>query len=596
VGVTIPLMAVQHLYAITSPVPELAGETREIVQPILRHQDRSMYFRQHADAYGIGSYQHEPMLVAPPTLGKTAMQPFTADHFAATWQATTELLPPLAQTDLTTRFNGMFAFTSDAMPILGPVSGLDGFWLAVGVWVTHGGGVGRAVAEWLVNGAPNTDLREADVNRFHTHVSAQKYIELRCAQQYREVYDIIHPMQQLENPRDLRLSPFQARFVAQQAICFESAGWERPQWFGANAALLEQYDVPNRTDWAARHWSPIQGVEHLATRERAGLFDLTAFTKLTIKGPGALAYLNYLAANQVDRPIGQVVYTALLNHNGGIKADLTITRLAEDEFLVLTGGGMGMLDQAWLRHHAPTDGSVTVIDHSAGYCGLGLWGPKARDLLQSVCQNDLSNQAFPYFTAQQLIIETVPVLALRLSYVGELGWELYTGPEYGLRLWDILWAAGQSYGLIAAGGGAFDSLRLEKGYRLWGNDIHTEYNPYQAGLGWAVKLDKGDFLGREALLSVQQTRISRRLCCLTLDDPQAVVLGKEPILDGERVLGYVTSANMGYTIGRYIVYGYLPMDYAEPGRQVEVEYFGRRYRATVAQEPLFDPQGERLKG
>jgi glycine cleavage system T protein len=594
-GVSIPLMAVQHQYAITAPLPELAGETREIVHPILRHQDKSMYFRQHADAYGVGSYQHEPLLVEPATLDKTAIKPFTADHFGPAWASAVELLPPLDKADLTTQFNGMFAFTPDGMPLLGEAAAVKGFWAAVGVWVTHAGGVGKAIAEWLNDGVPGMDLREADINRFHPHVASRTYIHLRCAQQYREVYDIIHPLQQMENPRNLRLTPFHPRLQEQQGVFFESAGWERPQWFERNKALLDRYEVPARAGWEARYWSPIQGAEHLATRERVAMYDLTPFTKIEVKGPRALGFLNYLAANQIDQPVGKVIYTSLLDQNGGIKCDLTITRLGTDRFMIVTGGGTGMQDLAWIHRHAPTNGSVQIMDVTSKYGTLGLWGPKAREVLQSVCQEDVSNDAFPYYTAQFVTIGAIPALALRVSYVGESGWEIYTTTEYGLRLWDILWEAGQAHGMIAAGGGAFDSLRLEKGYRLWGNDIHTDYHPYEAGLGWAVKLSKGDFIGREALLRLKEAGLSRQLCCLTLNDPAAVVMGKEPILAADRTLGYVTSANFGYSAGKFIVYGYLPLDYAKEGTQVEVEYFGQRYAATVTAEPVYDPKHEKLK-
>jgi glycine cleavage system aminomethyltransferase T len=261
----------------------------------------------------------------------------------------------------------------------------------------------------------------------------------------------------------------------------------------------------------------------------------------------------------------------------------------------LTGGTTGPLDLAWLRHHAPQDGSVQITDVTSHYCAMGLWGPKAREVLQSICENDVSNEAFPYFTARNIMIDTVPAFALRVSYVGELGWEIYTRTEYGLRLWDALWEAGQKHNIIAGGFGAFDSLRLEKGYRSWGADIHTEYNPYEAGLSWAVQLNKGEFLGRAALLKAKEAGVSRKLCCMTLNDTGAMALGKEPILAGNRTLGYVTSANYGYSIGKHIVYGYLPVEYTLEGTQVEVDYFGTRYKATVTNEPLYDAKGEKLK-
>jgi dimethylglycine oxidase len=594
VGVSLPMMACAHQYAITEPLPELAGEMRWVATPAVRHQDRSMYFRQWEDAYCTGSYRHEPRLVSPNFIGQDAYHTFRDADFKVAIQDANQLYPALRGRKYLKKVNGMFVFSTDGFPIIGPTQ-VPGFWTAIGIWVTHSGGAGKLIAEWMTTGATEWDSRELDVSRFHDHQKTRTYIELRSAQNYREVYDIIHPWQQMENPRNLRLVPYHARLQEQKAVFFEGAGWERPQWFEANAGLVEEYEILGRSGWAARFWSPIQGAEHQATRDRVALYDLTAFTKIEVSGPGALAYLNGLAANQIDQPPGRVVYTSLLNARGGIKADLTITRLGPDRFLVLTGGGMGMLDLAWLRSHVPGDGSLHITDLSSNYCALGLWGPKARDVLQQLADEDVSNEAFPYFTARHITIGTVPILALRVSYVGELGWELYTRTEFGLKLWDTLWAAGQPHGLIAAGGGAFDSLRLEKGYRLWGNDIHTDYNPFEAGLSWTVKLDKGDFLGREALLRIKAAGIRRKLCCMTLDDPSAVVVGKEPIFAGDRVLGYVTSANTGHTIDRCILYGYLPLEYATVGTSVAIQYFDGRYPATVVNEPLYDPQGEKLR-
>jgi glycine cleavage system aminomethyltransferase T len=313
-----------------------------------------------------------------------------------------------------------------------------------------------------------------------------------------------------------------------------------------------------------------------------------------VAGPGALDFLQRLCANQIDRPPGSIAYTAMLDDGGGIRCDLTVTRLDAERFLVLTGGATGPRDLAWMRRHRPADGSVRIDDVTSGRCCVGVWGPLARELVQRVSDDDLSNAACPYFTARSVTIGWVPALALRLSYVGELGWEIYAPTEYGRQLWDTLWAAGQSLGAVAAGGGAFDSLRLEKGYRLWGQDIHSEYNPYEAGLGFAVALGKGDFVGRSALERVKAGP-RRRLSCLTFDDPAVVVMGKEPILDGARVLGYVTSANYGYSVGQSIAYGYLPIEHAAPGVKVEVQFFGQRHGATVAREPLYDPGNQRLR-
>ena len=597
VAVPLPLLAAQHLHSLTSVLPELAGETREIVHPMLRHQDFSMYFRQFRDRYGVGSYRHEPLMVDPRDLGKTAMLPFTPEHYEVAWQAGCELMPTLKNAELVDSFNGMFAFTVDGYPIMGEASHLKGFWSAVGVWIAHAGGVGRAIAEWMTEGEPSTDLREADINRFHAHQTTRAYIQTRCAANYREVYDIIHPLRQSEDPRDLRLSPFHARLVEQQGIFFANAGWEAPQWYEANASLLKHYEdrIPKRSGWAGQNWSPIQGAEHLALRDRVGLVNMATLATVEVSGAGAVSFLDHLCANRVDRPIGQVVYTSLLTPRGRIKCDLTLVRRAEDRFWIFTGGGFLPHDLAWLRHNAPTDGSVHLVDLSSGLAGFGLCGPHARQVLQEIVEEDVSNEAFPYYTAQTLTIGHVPVYALRVSYAGELGWEVHAPTEYAGWVWDRVWKAGLEFGILAAGAGAFDSLRLEKGYRLWGADIHTEYNPFEAGLGWAVRLNKGDFIGREALLKARDQGIQRRLCCLTLDDRSAVLLGKEPILSEDRKLGYVTSANFGYSVGAFIAYGYLPVEYAAEGTSVEVEYFGERYAATVRKEPLFDAAMTRLR-
>ncbi len=603
-GVSIPLSPMQHLYAVTEPLRELAGAAEEVSQPILRHQDAAMYFRQVGESYGIGAYNHEPLLVEAEDIldheeapVAPAEMPFTPDHFEKAKVAMGELLPALEGVALTRKFNGLFSFTNDGFPVLGESPDVRGFWSAQAVWITHAGGVGRAVAEWIVNGEPTTDLRECDILRFHPHAHSRSYVRARAAQQYREVYDIIHPLQQMTHPRDLRLTPFSPRQRELGAAFFENAGWERPQWYDSNVGLLDSLSVSgeSRDGWEAREWSPTVAAEHAATRERVAMFDLTPFAKFEISGPGSLAALQRLATNQMNKPVGTITYTSMLTTNGGIKCDLTVTRLGENRFMVVTGGAMGLHDLDWIQAHLPDDGSTTLTDISSARCCVGLWGPKARDLLSRVCDDDLSNEGFPYMTAKPITIGEVPALALRISYVGELGWEIYAPSELGLHLWDTLWEAGRPLGVVAAGGGAFDSLRLEKGYRLWGNDIHTEYNPYEAGIRFAVRMRKGDFIGRDALRDIRARGPERKLRCMTLDNPNAVVMGKEPILDGDRVLGYVTSANYGHSIGRGIVYGYLPVDFAEVGTSVDILYFGERVQATVASEPLYDPRGDKMK-
>jgi glycine cleavage system aminomethyltransferase T/glycine/D-amino acid oxidase-like deaminating enzyme len=603
-GVPIPLAIVQHQLVWTNPLPELAADAgEEVVHPILRHQDVSLYFRQQGDRYALGNYRHEPILFEPDDLRpyrggepQPSIEPFTPEHFEVAYEESIRLLPPVKDTvDETTAINGMFSFTPDMGSIVGESADVRGFWICEAVWVTHGGGMGRMAAEWIAGGEPSMDMAEADANRFYPFMTTPPYVRSRGAQQYREVYDILHPLQQMARPRELKLTPFYARHGDLGAEFFSGAGWERPQWFEANHVLTGA-PWESRTGWAAQNWSPCVGAEHIATRERVAMFDITPFAKFDITGADALSFLERLSANRIDRPVGTIVYTSLLTSSGGIRCDLTITRKDEDRFRVVTGGGSGQHDRAWLLAQRRPGERVHLTVRTGSLFALGLWGPKARDVLQAITDVDVSNEAFPYMTARYLNVgEVDPVWTQRISYAGELGWELYGQIAMGQRAWDVLWEAGQKHGIVGAGGGAFDSLRLEKGYRLWGQDIHTEHDPFEAGLGFAVRMEKGEFQGREALQRKLDRGLMAKLACITLDDPAAVVMGKEPIRHDGRVVSYVTSAAYGYSIGCGIVYGYLPVDLAVEGTPVEVEYFGDRLAATVVAEPLWDPKGERLR-
>lgn len=603
VGVALPLTPVQHQYARTGPLPELRGETREIGQPVVRHQDKRMYFRQHADSYGIGSYAHAPILTRADDIRRHAdspvmpsIMPFTPDDFRQPWQDAVELLPALGGVEIAHAFNGMFSFTPDGLPLIGESAAVRGFWVAEAVWVTQGAGVGAQVAAWLTDGAPEIDLRECNLNHFEAFACAPAYVRARGAQQYREIYDIIHPLQQIVQPRPLRCSPFYRRQQELGAVFFEARGWERPQWYAEQRSALNQPKIQNskftRTGWAAQNWSPMIAAEHAATREQVALFDMTPLARCEISGSGALAMLQALATNDLDRPIGSITYTAMVNDRGGVLSDITVTRLAENQFWIAHNGPN---DLAYFQQRCDTGGQIAIRDCTGGTCCIGVWGPQARALVQPLSDDDLANAAFPYLTAQRIFVGEIPVLALRVSYVGELGWELYTSSEYGLRLWDMLWQAGQPLGVVAGGRGAFDSLRLEKGYRLYGSDMHTGYDPYEAGIGFTVKLNKGAFRGHDALAERKAVPRRRKLCCLIFDNPAVIALGKEPVYAAGQVAGYVTSANFGYSVGRSIAYSYLPMAYAQVGVAVEIAVGGVRQAATVATEPLFDPKGERLR-
>ncbi|MFI7420973.1 FAD-dependent oxidoreductase [Nonomuraea sp. NPDC049684] len=582
-GLTVPLLPLAHQYAKSAPLPP------QPEGPILRHQDRDLYARQHGDRIGIGSYAHRPMPVAQHEIGPKgttmpSVQAFTEEDFEPAWRDAAELLPALAGSKYEDGINGVFSFTADGFPLIGEAPHLDGFWLAEAVWVTHSAGVARAVAELLVTGRSQVDLHECEPARFEQAQLSPAYVEERGRQNFVEVYDVIHPLQPMESPRPMRTSPFYPRQVELGAYFLESAGWERPHWFEANEPLLAGLEEPRigadrRDAWAGRHWSPVAAAEAWATRERVALYDMTSLKRIEVSGPGAAAFLQHMTTNNVDKRPGTVTYTLLLDAGGGIRSDLTAARLAEDRFQI---GANGNLDLDWLTRHAPR--GVHIRDITPGTCCVGVWGPQARDLLQGLTDMDLSNDGFRYFTCRSGYVGQVPVLAMRVSYVGELGWELYTGADMGLKLWDTLRAAGTP---VAGGRAAFNSLRLEKGYRLWGVDMTTEHDPYEAGLGFAVKEDK-DFHGRDAL----RPEPSRRLVPLLSDE---VVMGKEPVRHDGRVAGYVTSAAYGHTIGRPIAYAWLPAELAGPGTRVDISYFGRRVPAEVAAEPLFDPRMEKIR-
>ena len=601
-GAFVPLLTpMQHQYAWTTPVPGLDPVSEESDHVILRHQDHAMYFRQVGERYGIGSYKHRSMPVSPDEIPRKhepgrempSIMEFTPADFEGPWEESRRLLPALQKTKIERGINGLFSFTPDGGSLLGESREVRGFWMAEAVWVTHAAGAARMIAEWMTDGAPSIDPSGLDVHRFDDFQKSPSYVLTRSSQSFQEVYDIIHPQQPMEEPRPLRTSPFYPRQRELGAYFLEASGWERPQWYGANDSLLAEYDVPEMEEWAGRYWSPIVGAEHQAARERGALIDMASLKKAEVSGPGALGFLQKLNTNQLGKPVGSVTYTLMLDQKAGIRSDITVARLGEEHFQL---GLNGPRDIEWMERHLPDDGSVQIRDISGGTCCVGVWGPQARELVQSLSPDDLSNEAFGFFKARHIYVGEVPVVALRVSYVGELGWELYASADLGMRLWDVLYRAGRPLGVIAAGRGAFSGMRLEKGYRLWGTDMTTEHDPYEAGLGFAVKLDKGEFVGRDALLRRKEEGPRRRLSCLLLDDPSVVVMGSEPVYAEGRPVGYVTSAAYGYSIGQSIAYAWLPPGLSEEGAKVEIEYFGKRHGATVAEEPLFDPAMKRMRG
>ncbi|KAJ5632574.1 NAD dehydrogenase [Penicillium lividum] len=613
VGVSIPLLPLAHQYAKTTAVPALAGRDinkrmngMNATLPILRHQDQDLYYREHGDQYGIGYYGHRPMPVIAGSLGLTPKHvddknmpsrlEFTKEDFDPAWKESQKLLPALRNTQIDDGFNGIFSFTPDGGPIIGQAPNLDGFWVAEAVWVTHSAGVARAVAEVLTTGRSQIDLTDCELSRFEEVQLSRAYVNETSAQNFVEIYDILHPSQPKESPRNLRISPFYSRQKESGAFFLELGGWERPFWYESNSYLLKclpaEWQPVERDAWSSQFYSPIVAAEAWKTRNAVAMYDMTSFHRFEVSGPGAVHLLQRLTTADVATKTGAIIHALLLNDHGGIRSDIFIARLDENLFQV---GANTATDLAYLSREARRQGQgVQVRDITGSTCCIGLWGPRSRDVISIISTDNFSNKAFPYFTVQNVTINGIPVTALRKSYVGELGWEIQTSAEYGQRLWDIIWNAGKTHGLIAAGRGAFNALRLEKGYRTYGADMNTEHNPYEAGVISAIRASKWeDYVGRAALERLATEKPTRRLRCLTVDDGRSMVLGKEPVFFNGKAVGYVTTAAFGYTVRKPIAYAWLPSNVSE-GQGVEIEYFGRRIKATVATEPLYDPDSRRL--
>jgi len=593
-NVTVPSIPFAHQYVVTEPI---AGVTADL--PQLRDPDNLVYFRSEVAGLVMGGYERNPAawgLDGIPADFNGKLLPPDWPRFEEISRGAQRRVPAMAEAGVRQVINGPEAFTPDNEFILGE-SEVRGFFVAAG-FSAHGiagaGGVGRQLARWIVDGEPEYDLWKMDIRRFGAQYRSRDYTLARAQENYATYYDIHYPYEERQSARPLWVSPTYSRLMELGCAFGEKSGWERPNWFDANAPAGDESLRPR--GWAGKHWSPAIGAEHHATRNTAALFDETSFSKIEISGPGAVALLQRLCDNDVDRAVGRITYTQMLNRRGGIECDFTVSRLADDRFFIVTGTAFGNHDLGWIRSHAPEDGSVRVADVTSAWACLGMWGPRARDIMASVSADELSNEAFPYLTARNIAVGQAPVRALRVTYVGELGWELYTPTEFGAGLWDTLWQAGQSYGLVAGGYRAIDSLRLEKGYRVWSTDITPEDNPDQAGLGFAVRMNKAvPFIGREALIAAREAGLDRRLCCLVLDEPLAVALGNEPIRVGDAVVGRVTSGGYGFTVGASIAYGYLPVELAVVGTRAEVEVFGEWVGCTMSAEPLYDPEGLRIK-
>ncbi len=624
-GASIPLTPAVHQMISVGPVPRLTETVGEITYPIVRDMDTNMYERQHGSDLEVGSYAHRAILMDAdeiPSIAESKLSPtelpFTQEDFELQMEQGLELVPEVLgdeKVGIRHAINGLLSLTPDGNPIIGETPEVKGLWSAAAIWIKEAPGIAKTLAEWMTSGEPEIDPHGSDIARFYDHHKTEQHIRARTAEGFNKTYGIVHPMEQWESNRDVRLSPFNARQRDLGAVFFEAAGWERPYWYEANKPLLEEFaddTMPRAAEWESRWWSPIVNAEHLAMRERAGIVDLSAFAIFDISGPGACAALERLCVNKVDVSTGRTVYTPLLNGAGGILADLTIMRLAHDRFRVVTGGGMGMRDKKLFTDGLPDDGSAQLHDATNQWTTIGLWGPRARDILTSVTTADVSHAGFPFLTTMAVDINGVRTLASRISYVGELGWEIYVPIEQGLRVWDALWEAGRPHGLAPIGIGTYAvTARLEKGYRAHGAELELDFNLVEAGMARPSVKD-ADFVGRAAYLEQRSSPPAAVLCTLTLDDPTSssglkrYMLGREPItkpdgtplVDAKGRRSYVTSAGSGPSVGKHLLMSYLPPEQAVVGTKLAVEYFGERHPVTVAvagATPLFDPENARIR-
>ena len=624
-GARIPLTPAVHQMIDIGPAPRFADAKGMIEFPIVRDMDTNMYERQEGTGLEIGSYAHRPIMIDAddiPSIEESPLTPtelpFTQQDFELQMEQALELMPEIVGDEnvgVKYAINGLLSVTLDGLPLIGETPEVRGLWSAAAIWIKEGPGAGKTVAELMVHGEAEIDVYESNIARAYPQQKTRTHVQARAAEGFNKMYGIVHPSEQWESDRRVKLSPFYEREQEREAVFFEAAGWERPQWYESNAPLLEEYgDRINRreSEWEARWWSPIINAEHLAMRDRAGYTDLTAFAIFDVTGPGALDAVQRVAMRQMDVPVGRVVYTPVLLPSGGFKADLTIMRIDDEVFRVVTGGAWGMSDLKWFKDHLPADGSAQIHDQTNSWCTLGLWGPRARDILSSVTSDDVSNEGFPFARFKPLEVGPLQVIASRISYVGDLGWELYVPIEQGARLWDIVAEAGLPHGAVPVGAGVYGTTgRLEKCYRAYGAELEGEYNVVEAGMAWG-KVKGQDFVGKDAHVSHRETEPAAHMCTLTVDDHTSragvkrYMLGGEPILtsDAESITdskgrrSYVTSAGAGPSVGKHILMTYLPPEHAQVGTQLLVEYMGEQYPVTVAtidSTPVFDPDNSRVR-
>jgi heterotetrameric sarcosine oxidase gamma subunit len=593
-GVTVPLWPVEHFYAVTRP---LAGVTPDL--PVLRDLDGAVYVREEVGGLLFGGFEpHARPWMADPIPEDFAFALLKEDweQFEPLMRGAAERIPTLESAEVQLLLNGPESFTPDGHFILGEAPGLRGYFVAAGFnsgGIAGAGGAGQALAEWIVDGAPTLDLTAYDPRRFLPRHGDMAFLPARMREVVGLHYAMAWPNREPETGRGLLCSPLHARLAARGACFGSRMGWERANWFAPAG-------VAPRTEYAfgRQNWFPYVAAEHRAAREGAALFDQTSFGKLLVEGPDALPLLDRLAANDLAVPVGRVVYTPLLNERGGYESDVTVSRVGPERWLIVTGTAQRVRDLDWIARHVPPGARVTVRDETEAWATLGLTGPRSRAVLARLTGADLGSRAFPCASVRDIEVAGTPVRAIRRSYAGELGWELYVAAAHAGRVWDALMDAGD---VAPAGYYALDALRIEKGYRAWGRELTPDDTPLEAGLAFTARLDKpGGFMGRDALVAQAARGVTRRLLLFALDDPEAVAWGDEPVWCEGRLVGTLTSAAHGHTLGRPVAMGYVACTTGVPaesllGAPYEIDVAGMRVGATAAVRAWHDPSGARLR-
>ena len=599
-GLNFPTTPVDHQHIALKAVE---GHEFPHQTPCLRDPDNLVYMREEQGGLVIGGYEPNPLARwidgAPWEHGGTTL-PADYERFEQLLEGAIRRIPFLDRAGIITLVCHPGAYTPDCQPCLGPMAGARGMWIAAGMSLNGyggAGGIGKLMAEWIIGGEPSLDVYAFRATRFGDYYSSPYYAAERTREGVKYYYRLRFPNDENEWARPHRVSPVHSRLQELGAVFGEKFGWERVNFFQPGQPWRRAGADQREWGWNKPPYFDRIAEEHKATRERVALFDLTSFGKIEVSGPGALPLLQRVADGDMDKPVGTATYTQFLNTKGGVEADLTVTRLDTDFFRVVTGSAFIGNDLAWLRMHvAPDDGPVTIRDITMEWACLALWGPKARLVLGKITKDDVSNAAFPYLHAAVIDINGAKVWAQRVSYVGELGWELYVPPQRAEQVWDEILEAGKEFGIEVGGYKVLDSLRLEKGYRYYTADVTPLETPYEGGLGFCVSLDKEDFVGKEALLTSRQAGLQRKLCTLVLDDDTFTqIYGGEAVYCDGKVIGRVRSGGFGYTLQKNILYAYLPMDLARAGESLEIDLIEGRRPAKVTSTVLFDPKGERLR-